>query len=122
MTLALPTLRLPALRLPVLRLPDARRMHRDRAPNPLRTAARLLAVGAATAFLALVVWSVGPGNLVDALVEEARRSASVFIALLGGVIGLALAASAIALLRGRPGWSMGIAVVPLVGLLVMLVS
>jgi hypothetical protein len=100
------------LALPALRLPG---------PVDLRLVARALALLAALAFAGLVAWAYGPANLVEGLVGEARRSAGFFIGLVGAGIGAALIASTVALFRGKPGWSIGLAVAPLVGLLLMLV-
>jgi len=102
------------LTLPGLPLPALPRLE-------LRQAARLLALGVVVAMAALVLWSVGPGNVLGHLVGSARREASVFISLLGGAIALALLASAVALMRGKPAWSLAIAALPLLALFAMLV-
>jgi hypothetical protein len=78
-----------------------------------RIAGRLLALGVALALLTVVVWAVGPGNLADHLLGSARREASVFIRLLGIGIGAVLVVSVVALLRGKPGWSIAITAAPL---------
>ena len=89
-------------------------------PPSVRTVGHGLALAAAVAFVALIVWAVGPANLLDALITAASRKAAVFMGLVGVFIALALAASAIALLRGRPGWSIGLALAPLLAMTVLL--
>ena len=91
------------------------------APPSVRAVGHGLALAAVVAFAALIVWAVGPANLLDALVEAASRKAAVFMGLVGAFIALALAASATALLRGRPGWSIGLAAAPMLVMLVLLV-
>ena len=90
------------------------------APPGVRTVGHGLAIAAALAFLALIVWAVGPANLLDALITAASRKAAVFMGLVGAFIALALATSATALLRGRPGWSIGLAIAPLLAMLALL--
>ena len=86
-----------------------------------RTVGRALAVAVALGFVGVLMWILGPGNVVDALLDAARREASVFMTVLAGVIGLSLFASATALLWGRPVWSIGFAAAPLLALAVLLV-
>ena len=93
---------------------------RSAAPPGVRAVAHGLALTAALALVAVVVWAIGPANLVDALVTAASRKAAVFMGLIGAFIALALAASATALLRGRPGWSIGLAAGPLLVMLLVL--
>jgi len=85
-----------------------------------RTVGRVLAAGVALGFVVALMRILGPANILDALLDATRREASVFMTVLAGVIGLALLASAAALLRGRPGWSIGFAAAPLLAMLVLL--
>lgn len=86
-----------------------------------RTVGRVLAVAVALGFVSVLMWILGPANILDALLDAARREASVFMSVLAGVIGLSLFTSATALFRGRPVWSIGFAVAPLLALAVLLV-
>lgn len=83
--------------------------------------ARALAVAVALGFVGFLMWILGPARVLDALLDAARREASVFLTVLAGVIGLSLSASATALMRGRPVWSIGFAAAPLLALAVLLV-
>lgn len=83
--------------------------------------ARALAVAVALGFVGFLMWILGPAKVLDALLDAARREASVFLTVLAGVIGLSLLASATALMRGRPVWSIGFAAAPLLALAVLLV-
>lgn len=105
---------LPQFALPRLHLP------RPITPLNVRAVGHGLALAALVAFAAMLVWAIGPANLLDALITAASRKAAVFMGLLGAFIALALAASATALLRGRPGWSIGLAAAPLLTLLLLL--
>lgn len=89
-------------------------------PAP-RIVGRVLAASVALGFVAVLTWILGPANILDALLDSARREASVFLRVLAGVIGLSLLASAAALLRGRPVWSIGFAAAPLLALAALLV-
>lgn len=82
---------------------------------------RALAAAVVLAFVGVLMWILGPANILDALLDAARREASVFKSVLAGVIGLSLLASATALLRGRPVWSITFAGAPLLALAVLLV-
>lgn len=86
-----------------------------------QTVGRGLAVSVALGFVGFLMWILGPANILDALLDAARREASVFMSVLAGVIGLSLLASATALFTGRPVWSIGFAVAPLLALAVLLV-
>lgn len=89
-------------------------------PPTARVIGHGLALAAGAAFVALIVWAVGPASLLDALIEAASRKAAVFMGLIGAFLALALAASAVALLRGRPGWSIGLAGAPVLAMLLLL--
>ena len=86
-----------------------------------QTVGRALAVAVALGFVGFLMWILGPANILDALLDAARREASVFMSVLAGVIGLSLLASATALFRGRPVWSIAFAAAPLRALAVLLV-
>ena len=87
----------------------------------LRSGAHMLALAAVAAFACLLIWALGPASLLEHMIGSARRDASVFMGLIGVFIGLGLMAGGIALLRGRPGWSIGFAGLPLLVLFLMLI-
>lgn len=86
----------------------------------LRYAPAFLTVAVLAALASVMIWALGPGNLLEHLIGSARREASVFMGLIAVFIGLGLMGGAIALLKGRPGWSISLAGLPLLVMLMLL--
>lgn len=91
-------------------------------PRLLRHTPAFLTAAVLAAVASVVIWAVGPGNVLEHLMGSARREASVFMGLIAVFIGLGLMGGGIALLRGRPGWSIALAGLPLLVMLFVLTS